>query len=429
MTDAPEPHPFIDERTRTGPREGARQRILFVGEAVTLAHVVRSLALARTLDPSRYEIHVAWDGRYDAVLGPVPFHRWPLASISSARFATRIARGVPLYDRATLERYVTDDLALLDAVRPDLVIGDMRLSLAVSARLAGVPYAAIANAHFSPFADVRYPAPLHPSTRLFGRRATEWFMNRFRDLITGIHLGPMNRVRARHQMSPLPAGSFRHYADGDHVLYADAPGLVPMQPLPAHHHFLGPVVWSPSMPQPAWWNELPVGRPVVYVNLGSSGKGSLLPVVLEGLADLPVSVVIATVGATLPVARDNVYVSDYLSGHEACQRASLVVCNGGSGAVQQALLAGTPVLGVTGHFDQQLNMQAPVRHGAAVELRADQVTVARVRELATAALASQALSTHAARLSHHLRAHDSTERFPELVRSMLGGAAARKHAA
>lgn len=50
-----------------------RRRILFVAEAVTLAHVVRPFALAQSLDPSRYEVHFACDPRYNQLLGPLHF--------------------------------------------------------------------------------------------------------------------------------------------------------------------------------------------------------------------------------------------------------------------------------------------------------------------------------------------------------------------
>lgn len=47
----------------------------------------------------------------------------------------------------TLRKYVEADLRVLDEIAPDLVVGDLRISLSVSARLAGIPYIAIANAY------------------------------------------------------------------------------------------------------------------------------------------------------------------------------------------------------------------------------------------------------------------------------------------
>ena len=39
---------------------GTKPRILFLAEAVTLAHVARAVALARSLDPDQYGVHLAW---------------------------------------------------------------------------------------------------------------------------------------------------------------------------------------------------------------------------------------------------------------------------------------------------------------------------------------------------------------------------------
>ncbi len=397
-----------------------RPRVLFVGEAVTLAHVVRPLQLARTLDPAQYDIHVAWDGRYDALLGDIPFQRWPLCSIPSRVFTDKITGSRPVYDEATLSAYVRDDLALLDRVRPDLVVGDLRLSLGISARLAGVPYAMIANIHWSSFAEITYPAPLHPISRVIGLGASAMLMNRLRTLISATHVTPVNRLRRRHGLAGLSTTTFSHYSDADHVLYADAPGLIPTASLPDHHQFLGPVVWSPSAPLPTWWEALPVDRPVVYVNLGSSGKRSLLPAVLRSLAELPVSVVAATVGAALEVNAPNVFLAPYLPGDAACARASLVVCNGGSGALHQALLAGVPAIGVTGNLDQQLNMQAPVRHGAAVEIRGDRFSVGRLRDLARQILGDDLHAARARVLRSTLEHHRADERFPAILADIVG---------
>ncbi len=39
------------------------------------------------------------------------------------------------------------DLALLEEIGPDLVIGDFRLSLGISCRVLGIPYVSLVNAH------------------------------------------------------------------------------------------------------------------------------------------------------------------------------------------------------------------------------------------------------------------------------------------
>ena len=51
-----------DAGTSTAPNAaepGRRLRILFIAEAVSLAHIARPFVLAQSLDPSRYEVHFA----------------------------------------------------------------------------------------------------------------------------------------------------------------------------------------------------------------------------------------------------------------------------------------------------------------------------------------------------------------------------------
>ena len=154
---------------KEGKHDG-RRRVLFIAEAVTLAHVARPAVLAQALDPEKYTVCLACDSRFDTLFPDLPVERRPIYSISTQSFLTALAKGSPLYRTATLRRYVQDDLALIRAWSPDLIVGDFRLSLAVSARAAGVPYLAITNAYWSPYARQDYPIPEHILARLLGVR-------------------------------------------------------------------------------------------------------------------------------------------------------------------------------------------------------------------------------------------------------------------
>lgn len=167
--------PGPDAGTSTAPNAAPepvarRQRILFVGEAATLAHVVRPFVLARSLDPSRYEVHFACDPRFNKLLGPLPFPHHPIHTVPSEEVLLKIAQGRLFYNTRTLRKYIAADRKILNEIAPDVVVGDNRLSLSVSARLAGIPYIAIANAYWSPQARRRFPLPDVPWTRFFGVR-------------------------------------------------------------------------------------------------------------------------------------------------------------------------------------------------------------------------------------------------------------------
>ena len=351
-----------------------RKKILFVAEAVTLAHVARPLALARMLNTHRYDVHYACAPGYEAFFGDSQLRHWTLNSIPSARFLAALAAGKPVYDRQTLQQYVEDDLRLLQAVQPDVVIGDFRLSLSVSARLAKLPYVGLINAYWSPYVQQHYRVPALPMTRALPIALADRLFRLVRPLAFALHTRPLNRVRRAYRLPSLGWDLRRIYCDADYVLYPDTAEMFPAHDKPLTHSYLGPVIWSPPMALPPWWDALPAGRRIVYVTLGSSGQGALLPQVLRALARLPVTVIAATAGhAETGAVPANARTAAYLPGMEAAQRASLVICNGGSPTCQQALAAGVPLIGIAGNLDQFLNMQGVLAMRAGSLLRADRL--------------------------------------------------------
>jgi UDP:flavonoid glycosyltransferase YjiC (YdhE family) len=315
--------------------------VLFVGEAVTLAHVARPFVLAAALDPERYEPVGAWDDRFDHLLGPAPFARKPLGTIPSDRFQRALAKGSPIYSQADLVRYVEEDLELLAEVEPDVVVGDFRLSLAVSARVAGIPYVTITNAYWTPYSLLPWPVPELPFVRPLGVRAAQAVFDLGLPISSAIHARPLRRVRRRHGLEPGPRDLRHTYTSADWVCLADLPGFVPLRELPADHRLIGPILWSPPIPPPEWWDDLPTDRPVVYVSMGGSGAGRVFPAVVEALADLELTAVVATIGTGVDLpGSERTFVTDFLPGELAVARADLVVCNGGSPQAYQALAAG-----------------------------------------------------------------------------------------
>jgi UDP:flavonoid glycosyltransferase YjiC (YdhE family) len=370
---------------------GRRRRILFVGEAVTLAHVARPLALAQGLDPSRYEAILAMSPRSAAMAEGSGLAVRPIRSIPGEQFLAALDCGRPVYDAATLRDYVRDDLDLLGEVRPDVVVGDFRLSLAVSARVAKVPYATITNAYWSPYATGGFPMPEFPPSRALGVRLARPLFALARPLAFALHCRPLNRVRREFGLPGVGGDLRRAYTEADRTLYADVPELVPTVGLPEHHRYLGPVLWSPPVPRPDWWGDIPADRPLIYLTLGSSGRAERLPALLEALTDLPAFVVAASARPEVPArVPANARVAPFLPGREVAARARLVVCNGGSPTTHQALAAGVPVLGLPQNLDQHLNMQAIVQFGAGAMLRSEWATAAAVRAAVTRLLADPA---------------------------------------
>ena len=230
----------------------ARKKALFVAEGVTLAHVGRPIRLASILQRDGMVVELACDPRYARFLTGLDFPVRSLRSIPSDTFLDALAWGRPVFSTETLRAYVSEDLSLLEAVRPDVVIGDFRLSLSVSARVAGIPYINVTNAYWSPYARPHFEIPNLALTRLVGLPLAKALFPVARPFAFALHTIPMNRVRRAYRLPPLGWDLRRVYCDGDLTLYADIPELIPISGNPPTHKYIGPVLWSPPVEPPAF---------------------------------------------------------------------------------------------------------------------------------------------------------------------------------
>ena len=376
--------------------------------------------LAKALDPDLYEVHVAYDPRFNHLFGDLPFASRPIRSISAELFLERVAQSSPFWKVADLRGYVKEDLAVIREVDPEVVVGDHRLSLAVSARLTNKPYLAIHHAYWSPYARQRFPMPYHPAVKVLGPTIGRFCFEIIRPLAFAYHSLPLNRVRLEYRL-PLVGFDWLHpYSDADYVLYTDVPELVPTFDLPSNHFYLGPIIWSPVVALPDWWHRLPADRPVIYVTLGSSGYVEHLGMILNAVAELPVSVIVATAGRIdLAQVPKNVFAAKFLPGLEAARRAALVICNGGSGAIQQALAAGRPALGIASSIDQLLNMQAICLAGAGELLHVSELNPGRIRTCITRLLSQPNYTEAAHAIANIFEKYDAPSRFREILDGIL----------
>jgi UDP:flavonoid glycosyltransferase YjiC (YdhE family) len=399
-----------------------RKRVLLFAEAVTLAHVARPLALAEGLDAGRYDIAMACSSRYHHFFKDKSWQLTPLQSIGSQQFLRALSRGSPVYDTQTLRQYVKDDIEIIRKINPDVIVGDFRLSLSVSARIVGIPYITITNAYWSPYyTGSEFPLPVLPMTKALPLGLAEAIFRFTLPLALILHCAPMNRVRRENGLASLGSELQRIYTDADYVLFADMPELFPTARRPAGHQYLGPILWSPPVPKPVWWDHLPTDKPIIYLTLGSSGQAGILPAILDVLSKLPVTVIAATVEDYARPMPRNVYSASYLPGTEAARLSRLVICNGGSPTSSQALAAGVPVLGIASNADQFLNMEALARAGVGRVLRADRLGGNAIEAAVKTLLFGPEFSANAGAIAEKIKNYNAFKRFSDFMEELTAG--------
>lgn len=389
------------------------KKILFFGEPATLAHVARPAVLASGLDKSRFEVEFATGPDFENVARDLGLCVRRLDAIGTRRYLAAVAGGRVVFPYEVLEGYVREDLQHIEAFKPDVIVGDFRLSLAVSARLARVPYVLISNAYWSPFSSTRIEIPAHPATRVLGARLANALFQPISGLILGHHAAPMNRLLRAHGMSPLGPDLRKVFTEADVTLFADVPELAPTEPSAPQdrYRYVGPVVWSPRVPLPSHLSTRRLdGLPLVYVSLGSSGDRSVVSTVVKALtAHADAEVVVAGQPVEGLDSSDRIHFVSLAPGDVLARLSRVVVCNGGSPGCHQALLEGTPVLGIPTNLDQLLNMQGIVSTGVGLSARSDSITSARISKCIDALLQDSSYANAARRMQSIFAARKPVE--------------------
>ena len=401
--------------------ENRRPRILFLGEAAAISHVVRPAMLAAHLHQQDYEVSLACDPRYNQLISENGFKRVDLDSLPMSVILDRLRRNEPVYDADTLDRYVQQDLKLLREFKPDIVVGDQRHSLSVSSQLAGVTYVNIADGQWSPATDPQYEIVDSPVSQMIGRPLANMLFQVIRPVAFAFQTMPLNSIRAKYGLPGLGLEVNTVFTHGDYTVYPNDPELFPLKhQLPARHTFIGPLIWSPNVAKPEWWNRLPDNRPIIYVSLGSTGQPNLLETVFRVLGKLPVTVIAATAARrkmeNLPA---NIFIADFLPGTEAARRSRFVICNGGTMSGQQALSAGVPYLGLISNMDQLLFSKAVRQAGACEFICEGEVNERALRPLIAGLLAQESYQTAAKTRAANTSKWESCREFERVIRSIM----------
>ena len=338
-------------------------------EATILAHVSRTLTVANALDHDAFEIAFAAQGPHAAWLEKAGYTIHPVHTRPREELLARLRTGGSAFDADTLRKYVEDERRVLEKVRPDVVVGDFRPSLSISATLAGIPYVCITNAVWSKYTSFRLAPPRswgpkgrlgralmvlsRPFLRLLGSLPEKMVFARYAE--------PFNEVRRACGLAER--NDIRDcMCSDDLTLFADVWEFFPTSGLPSHFKYVGPIQWEPEdNPVPQWWSRLDrSGKlPIVYVTMGSTGPMGEIKALAARLLDEGYQVICTSLEQADPELsqRPHYFARRYLPGAKMCLLAEVVVCHAGNGTIYQALTYGSPVVGVAEFHDQDFNMQ------------------------------------------------------------------------
>jgi UDP:flavonoid glycosyltransferase YjiC (YdhE family) len=206
------------------------------------------------------------------------------------------------------------------------------------------------------------------------------------------------------------------FIQSDGILMPDLPELAPTVNQTEQMQYIGPVVTDLNVPKPDWWTKIGSRRPIIYVNMGSTGKLSVVDPLVTALGQSDATVIVATASRYRYTGKySNIFTSSYLPGLEACKRADFVICNGGSGTTYQALACGKPVIGFPSNMDQFFVMEAIARAGAGMLIRPEWLMPGRIRKMIKRMMKNRQYTNNAAAFAQKISDFDTENRFRNII--------------
>ncbi len=358
-------------------RDRRPRKILFIGEGVSLAHVGRPLVLAEWARLAGYRTVLACGETYSNLAQGTGIETLPLFTIPRKRFFDRLHRGRFFYNTEELAEYVDAECELIQRVKPDLVVGDFRLSLPLSANLMGVPMLVLQQAHWSPHSEARLPLPDWGRGNGLTSLFATWTFPLVRPLAYRFFARPLDILRRRLGL-PARKDFRRNYVDGDFCAFLDLPELSPVRVLDPNQFYLGPVYWQPPERKEAM-DELmaKIGarlEPLAFVSAGSSGDEAATTVAIRTLLTNGFQVVATGSHSKRESLGDlqgdpRLHLEGMINPSRLLGLASLAVCHGGHGTIYQIMSAGVPLLCLPSNPDQIQMSGAVERFGLGISLR------------------------------------------------------------
>lgn len=335
-------------------------KVLSLVNAHALAHVSRSLEVAKVLKARGHEIIFAGHGKYLHIAAADGFMTidLPFVPLDQVVDAIKSQNLTQLFREHQLAQYVRAELDIFTQIKPDLALVDCRQTASISAELARIPVVTIVNVHMSlykavPFYSVRnlLAGEEHMLIRLADRIECHLEALFYHFVMRG-----MNRVRRTFGLTTKYGYRLE---EGDITLFPDIPEFNPVSRLPANSHFVGPLTWHNTLPPPECVDQLDPKKKCIYLSLGSEGLENLFGN-MHVFADKPIQVVVATGQLTPKIPTrlpENVFMEKYVNTDKLLPHCHMVVCHGGNGTIYQALNYGLPIVGLATHEEQYYGLK------------------------------------------------------------------------
>lgn len=394
---------FFKEESSKKKRSVPNKRILYFVKTQVLAHISRTLEIAKRLKRLGYEIIFAGREAYNKksyinLIIDAGFDFVKMIDIDREYFMKLYKKGKFNYlDSEAIRVFVDEQLRLINEINPIAVVSDASRTARIAAKLAGLPYISTTNANWTIYSAAELRFPDNRMWMKIVRSILHFEKNRRRaekvllSLVCPWYLKTWSRpylefIKEKGVPEDWLRPDYREvYGSDDLLLFLDTEDFAPTsEDRPDYAHYVGPIVFNPKGDLPAGWRKRLLkgkreGKITVYFTMGSTGpeerfgifsdldrldklgtkimkKSKFKGEFKKGFLDKFQYIVSGKGVERLHNPDRGIFAAKFVPGLKAAGFSDVVVFHGGYQTLFQVLAAGKPMIVLPQWWDQEYTL-------------------------------------------------------------------------
>jgi UDP:flavonoid glycosyltransferase YjiC (YdhE family) len=267
-----------------------RSRLSMLPSVIARSHLTRLVLIALELQYQGAEVAFAFPEN-NQILQHYNFQFFPVADAVVTDFSSKV---LDAYTPSLIEQCVNDELKAIEAFKPDVIIGDFRLTAAISSKITKISYISVVNGYMTDYfgpVDVMIPKqtrPLENKIAFIAARAIQ--RSQKRTLATHFR-----EIAQKHRPEKLV--SLYDFLTGDLTLIADLPEFCPLENRQPNFRYIGPLIWEGLNDTADYLKDIDSSKQLIYARTGNTGKETFIQLVIDAFRNDPNREVVLTTGA------------------------------------------------------------------------------------------------------------------------------------
>lgn len=322
-----------------------------------LSHYLRCLVLADSYNKADYEIKFLGSDRYNSFVEAHGYEVFFCSSFDADYvMACTNTFNFDWLNEQDLERVMVAQVKCIQAMKADIVIGDVAPTLKMAAELTSVEHISVVNGYMTRYYSATRKIPRNHKAYELIRQLPGGVANALTAF--GEHLAfrrihtPFCSLRKKYGLKRVK--DYLEELEGRENLICDLPELFPQKFLPKSYRFIGPLIYQHPEVTADWQQMVDCSKPLICVCMGSTGDWEQL----RFLNDPYFSRynIIAAGDKEGILSADHIISRDFVNLNQVLEKCSLMICHGGNGTIYNGILNGVFMLCLASHFEQEYNI-------------------------------------------------------------------------